>query len=191
MVWVGRVMSNGSKMSGALSEAPVTVSFGERFARSEQFNAIFKEGMTLVERTAAYLDGEGRREAKALKPPLNIAYANESMRLTTRLLELASWLLIRRSLRNGEITAEEAARKRTRLRLGAQGRPSQIMHFAELPPGLKSLIEESHQLGERIVQLDRAMVVAGVESDAAAANPVAMQIRRLEVAFSADPRRTS
>jgi regulator of CtrA degradation len=178
-------MNNGSKASGALNEAPVTVSFGERFARSEHFNEIFKAGMTLVERTAAYLEGEGRSEGRRLKPPLNIAYANESMRLTTRLLELASWLLIRRALRNGEITSDEAARKRTRLRLGSQGRPSQIMHFAELPAGLRGLIEESHLLAERIVQLDRAMLVTAGDSRATD-NPVAMQLQRLEMAFAAD-----
>ena len=184
-MWVGRVMNNGSKVSGALTEAPVTVSFGERFARSEQFNQIFKEGMTLVERTAAYLDGEGRSEARKLRPPLNIAYANESMRLTTRLLELASWLLVRRALRNGEITSDEAARKRARLRLGPQGQPSHIMHFAELPSGLRSLIEQSHLLADRIAQLDRAMIVAG-DGNPGATNPVGAQLRRLELAFTAE-----
>jgi regulator of CtrA degradation len=67
----------------------VTISFGERFAASDQFDAIFREGMALVERTAAYLDGPGRKEAKALPGPAAMLYASESMRLTTRLLELA------------------------------------------------------------------------------------------------------
>lgn len=60
--------------------------------------------MLLVETTAAYLDGPGRREAKLLKPPVSVLYATESMRLTTRLLDLASWLLVRRALKEGEIT---------------------------------------------------------------------------------------
>ena len=64
---------------------------GEHFAASDQFDAIFKEGMGLVERTAAYLDGPGRKEARALRGPVAVLYATESMRLTTRLLELASW----------------------------------------------------------------------------------------------------
>ena len=46
--------------------------------------------MGLVERTAAYLDGQGRKEARALRGPVAVLYATESMRLTTRLLELAS-----------------------------------------------------------------------------------------------------
>ena len=43
----------------------VTVSFGAEFARSEQFKTVFREGMALVEAAAAYLDGEGRKEARA------------------------------------------------------------------------------------------------------------------------------
>jgi len=175
-------MNSGYRASGALDEAPVAISFGERFAGSEQFNQIFKEGMALVERTAAYLEGEGRREARRLKTPFNIAYANESMRLTTRLLELASWLLIRRALRNGEITADEAARKRTRLRLDFGAQPESV-HFAGLPAGLRALIEESRQLWERIVKLDRAMLITGGDCGAGE-NPVAKQLERLELAFA-------
>ena len=42
----------------------VTVSFGAKFARSEQFKAVFREGMALVEAAATYLDGDGRKEAR-------------------------------------------------------------------------------------------------------------------------------
>ena len=73
--------------------------------------------MGLVERTAAYLDGQGRKEARALRGPVAVLYATESMRLTTRLLELASWLMIRRALKEGEITAKEARSKRERVKL--------------------------------------------------------------------------
>ena len=59
--------------------------------------------MALVEETAAYLDGQGRRESKKLNGTASVTYATESMRLTTRLLELASWLLIRRAVRDGDI----------------------------------------------------------------------------------------
>ena len=84
------------------------ISFGARFAASDQFDAVYKEGMALVERTASYLDGPGRKEAKGLQPPLTLTYATESMRLTTRLLELASWLMLHRALKDGEIDQQQA-----------------------------------------------------------------------------------
>ena len=175
-------MSKSSDFSGALGARGVTVSFGERFAHSEQFDAVFKEGMALVERTAAYLDGEGRREAKALKAPVSVTYASESMRLTTRLLELASWLLVRRGLKEGELTAAEAAKKRERIKLRPFGRPSHTPNYAELPSGLRGLIEESFALNDRIMQLDRA-----IEQPTAlpVPNPVASQMDQLHRAFGA------
>lgn len=174
-------MSNVFGASGARAFAPVTVSFGDRFAASEQFEQIFKEGMALVERTAAFLDGEGRHAQKRLAPAVSITYATESMRLTTRLLELASWLLVKRALRDGEITAEEAARKRAKIKFAGEGRASHVRNFEALPQGLQTLIVESFQLHDRIVQLDRAM--AGAPAVNGSANPVAAQIDRIERAF--------
>lgn len=179
-------MNNSSRVDGALPGSSTTVSFGERFQSSEQFDHIFKVGMALVERTAAYLDGPGRREAKALAGSVSVLYATESMRLTTRLLDLASWLLIRRSLKEGEISEEEAAKKRRRVKLQAFGRPAHVKGFGDLPEGLRTLIEESFLLHDRIVQLDRAMTTAR-DPDAVVerpSNPVAAQMTLLERAFA-------
>lgn len=183
-------MSTSSKSTTEPADAGVTVSFGEHFAASDQFDAIFKEGMTLVERTAAYLDGPGRKEARGLKGPVAVLYATESMRLTTRLLELASWLMIRRAVKEGEITADEARSKRERVRLKVAGRPQHVKGFTELPPGLRDMIEASYALNDRIIQLDRAMeVVVGMESPALRDNPVGAQVTRLEEAFALPRRR--
>jgi regulator of CtrA degradation len=176
-----------SSKSERSNEGGVAISFGERFQASEQFDAVFKEGMGLVERAASYLDGPGRAEAKLLKPPTSMLYATESMRLTTRLLEMASWLLIRRAAKEGEITAEEAEKKRQRLKLKSLGRPSHVRSFDELPSGLRELIEHSVALQDRIIQLDRAMsfnTEASPEAEqASAANPVIAQISLLQSAF--------
>jgi regulator of CtrA degradation len=180
---------HGSRTKG------VTISFGERFAASDQFDAIFREGMALVERTAAYLDGPGRKEAKTLPGPAAMLYASESMRLTTRLLELASWLMIRRSFKEGEITAQQLARKRERVRLTEPGRISHVKGFDTLPVGLQQLIKASFALNDRIVRLDLAMQVRVDEPDTAdeadrplVASPVQTQVKRLEHAFTGRPR---
>jgi regulator of CtrA degradation len=176
----------------------VTISFGERFAASDQFDAIFREGMALVERTAAYLDGPGRKEAKTLPGPAAMLYANESMRLTKRLLQLASWLMIRRDHKEGKIGADMMRRKLTGVSLTEPGRISHVKGFDTLPDGLRTLIVASFALNDRIVRLDLAMQVqtegqAGVPdavsgSTSAAASPVQAQVARLERAFSGRPR---
>ncbi len=188
-----RIMSNGSSVESLFAGKGETVSFGERFQASEQFDRVFSEGMALVERSAAYLDGDGRRESKGLPSQVTVLYATESMRLTTRLLELASWLLIRRALKEGEITPQEAEAKRARVKLQTLGRPAHTKGFEELPKGLRELIEASFMLHDRIVQLDRAMIPQAAEAgaDTPAVNPVANQISTLERAFSTGFRRAA
>lgn len=178
--WVHIVSSVASN-----SRSGETVSFADHFAASEHFDQIFKDGMALVERTAAYLDGAGRKDAKALSPAINVVYATESMRLTTRLLDLASWLLMRRALRAGEITQEEARVQRRRIRLGVVARPAHVKNFSELPRSLRSLIEESFALQDRIQRIDRALEAARTEQFDASTNPVGTQIAEIEAAFGA------
>lgn len=160
------------------------IRFGAKFAASEKFDLIYREGMSLVEKTAAYLDGPGRKEAKSLVAPVTLVYATESMRLTTRLLEIASWLMIYRALKDGEIDANQAAQRRQRVRLNPLGRPQHVKSYNDLPQGLRSLIEASFNLNDRIVQLDRS-VTSDKDADEVAptANPVMSQLAQLEAAF--------
>ncbi|HWB46051.1 MAG TPA: DUF1465 family protein [Hyphomicrobiaceae bacterium] len=184
-------MSTTEISTSGMTVPGTAISFGERFAASEQFDAIFKEGMGLVEKTAAYLDGPGRKEARTLRGPVAVLYATESMRLTTRLLELASWLMIRRALKAGEITADEAGAKRQRVRLRGPGRPAHVKGYSELPEGLRNLVEASFALNDRIIQLDRALQVVVTDPPVASDNPVGEQVTRLEEAFARRRRRAS
>ena len=50
-----------------------TVSFVQKLAASDAFKSLFKEGMSLVEESAAYLDGAGREESRKLPRPAALA----------------------------------------------------------------------------------------------------------------------
>jgi regulator of CtrA degradation len=131
------------------------VDFGRNFVTSDGFKGLFREGMLLVEDTAAYLDGPGRDEAKALPRHAALSYASESMRLTTRLMQIASWLLVQRAVAEGEITPNEALREKHRVRLSAQETASPAFDFNALPERLRELIGLSMRLHARIMHLDR------------------------------------
>lgn len=163
----------------------VTIPFPEKFALSPQFRALFDEGMTLVEDTANYLDGQGRAEARLLKPPLNVAYATESMRLTTRLMQLASWLLVRRALNRGEISPEQAANPPHKVAVVPIGRSTRIKGYDELPQRLRELIEASLKLHDRVIRLDQAMHSKKGTEPHPGAHPVGEHIEKLKLAFSA------
>ena len=174
--------SAGHASGNPAANSAEMISFGARFAASDQFDAIYKEGMDLVERTASYLDGSGRKEAKGLQAPLTLTYATESMRLTTRLLELASWLMLHRALKDGEIDQQQAALRRQRVKLAPIGRPSHVKGFDELPAGLRDLVRHSFALNDRITRLDHALT-STAEPAAPADNVVVAQVARLEAAF--------
>jgi regulator of CtrA degradation len=159
------------------------LSFGDRFTTSPRFTTLFREGMDLVEETAEYLDGAGRAESKHLTPPASQAYTSESIRLTTRLTQLASWLLVRRAIAAGEITAAEAHNHRHRVALSAQStvRPD---GFDELPETFRRLISESHRLHDRIMRLEHIFENSSIPANEAA-SPVDGQLARIKLAFPA------
>lgn len=151
------------------------------FASSDMFDRMFKEGMDLVEETAAYLDGDGRIEAKKLERISALAYASESMRLTTRLMQSASWLLVQRAVREGEMTAADA--RDPKYRLGARTVCSvsgEKLHA--LPARLENLLERSKRLYERVDRIESSLFDASVM---VSENPVNAQLIRLQAALSA------
>jgi regulator of CtrA degradation len=150
------------------------------FVSSELFERTFREGMELVETTAAYLDGEGRRDSKLLSRSGALAYAGESMRLTTRLMQVASWLLVQRAVREGELDPSEACQPR--YRLGAEAVCRQESSGTEdLPAGLLDLLAQSERLYERVMHLDRRMFLDAPAEEAP--NPVLSQLEKLQAAF--------
>jgi regulator of CtrA degradation len=150
------------------------------FARSELFERTFKEGMGLVEETAAYLDGPGRAAAKRLPRAAALAYAGESMRLTTRLMQVASWLLVQRALRDGEMPMAEASSEKYRLIARDAQPPAGFAAADELPEALRTLIARGSAIFERVRRLDQTMYDGG---DAGGANPVSDQMAKLQAAF--------
>ena len=94
-----------------------TIKLAERRIFSQSFKPLYNEGMSLVERAAEYLDGQGRAEAKKMSRLAATLYAAESMRLTTRLMQVASWLLLQRAANSGEMTRDQVASEKSKVRL--------------------------------------------------------------------------
>jgi regulator of CtrA degradation len=152
------------------------------FARSELFERTFQEGMELVEETASYLDGAGRQESKLLSRNAALAYAAESMRLTTRLMQVASWLLVQRAVREGDMPPTAACEDRYRLNEDTARGAEAEADRAGLPAGLTRLVDQAERLYERVRHLDQRMYVEAA-GDEAPANPVLSHLDRLKSAF--------
>ena len=148
------------------------------FARSELFERTFHEGMELVEETAGYLDGAGRQASKSLSRNAALSYASESMRLTTRLMQVASWLLVQRAVREGDMAPKAACEDRYRLNADEERAG---VDLADLPLELLELVDRAERLYDRVRHLDRRMYVEGPVEEGP--HPVLSQLDRLKQAF--------
>ena len=162
------------------------VSFSERLANSQVFTTLFRDGMALVEETATYLDGAGRQESKKLERSAALVYATESMRLTTRLMQLASWLLLHRAVKEGEMTLAQASKEKSKVRL-ATCEPGDAKSIALLPERLQELIARSTKLQGEVRRLDATMH-APAQLKVTIGNPVERQLGLLKAAFEQDGR---
>jgi regulator of CtrA degradation len=171
-------------MSEKRASEAVAVSFGERLAGSQVFATLFRDGMALVEETASYLDGSGRTESKRLERSAALVYATESMRLTTRLMQLASWLLLHRAVKEGEMTLAQANKEKSKVRL-ATCDPGDAKSIALLPEKLQELIGRSTRLQAEIRRLDATMH-APPPVRIEVTNPLERQWGLLKAAFERD-----
>ena len=171
------------------------VSFGARLAASQNFSRLFRDGMKLVVDTAAYLDGPGRQESKLLDRATSLAYATESMRLTTRLMQLASWLLLHRAVNEGDMSLAQANKERMRIKLSTeepppypppQAREGRVEETSTLPARLDDLIARSKKLTDQIRRLD-ATIHAQPPTASASHNPFEFQLGMLRAAFERRP----
>lgn len=149
-----------------------------KFTASELFQRLFREGIELVEETAAYLDGDGRSESRLLTRSAALSYASESMKLTTRLMQIASWLLVQRAVNEGNLEADVAFQSRYRLAT-REAKPEPLSN--DLPATLVDYVQRAERLYDRTYYLDQKMYVS-VE-DEAPINGVLSQIERLRAAF--------
>lgn len=165
------------------------VLLADRIMNSDGFDRLYREGMRLVEEAAAYIDGEGRADCVQLSAQIGEVYTSEAMRLTTHLMQLASWLMLQRAMRKGEMPREQVVAEKRRMHLDRlyadiSGENSDGSPWASLPERLLQLIQQTRSLHNRLLHVD-----CDIGSEPIAAfrnandNPVCEQISLLKTVF--------
>lgn len=152
------------------------------FASSELFMRVYDEVMRMVREAADYLELEAVIERKRMAGNMAPVFACESMRLTTRLMQVTAWLLAMRAVKNGELTREDFSTLNYRLgsREVCLGGP--VRGAALLPMRLTELLGVTRQLYERVLRLDEQLFYETGQTTGA--NPVIAQHSRIEQAFA-------
>jgi regulator of CtrA degradation len=177
----------GVSMNDSSKGSAKTIKLAERRVFSQSFKPLYQEGMGLVEQAAEYLDGKGRAEAKKLSRLAATLYAAESMRLTTRLMQVASWLLLQRAANSGEMTRDQVASEKSKVRLDTASANNDAAGWVELPKDFLDLVNRSLRLQALVRRMDEEIyggAVADVSPSSRRINPVSDQITLLNTAFA-------
>lgn len=150
------------------------------FTGGKLFDTVFARGMALVEETATYLDGPGRENSRTLPREAGLTYSAWSMELTTRLMQAASWLVMQKAVRDGEMRREDAAAKKYRIRRDEPPLDAEAQRDKGLPPRFLDLVSRAEALYEQICRLDEALY--GQKPAGVPQNPVIDQISQLQKA---------
>jgi regulator of CtrA degradation len=119
-------------------------------------DSLYTEAMLLADEARAYFDEGGRADRQALEPLARVSFSCESLKVTTRLMHVIAWLLMRKAIAAGEVREDERAESR---RLGhAAG--SDADATAMMPPAAVQLIAASIDLYDRVARIDREMYEA-------------------------------
>ncbi len=80
----------------------------------------------------------------------------EALRVTSRLTQVMAWLMLQRAVMAGEVTQEQAMAEDNLL----SGQDVCLVERDELdlPPALRSLLERSHRLYQRVSRLERMVL---------------------------------
>jgi regulator of CtrA degradation len=96
-------------------------------------------------------------------------------------MQLASWLLLHRAVREGEMTLHQANREKTKVKLTA-AEPGATDLIEKLPSQLQALIARSMELQAKVRRLDATMH-AEKKDNGAPGNPLMPHLDRLRAAF--------
>lgn len=189
---MNRRMQGGPRAgTTAPSETPggELVNLAERRVASPAFMGLFADGIALIDEAADYLDGIGRADSALLGRRLQTDYARQSRALSTRLMNLTSWLLLQRAVNDGDMSMADALAEGAKVDLGGDaGSPDAEAADPRLPGVLLELIARSFELQRQVRQLDTALrmrigVSATTVTEPRIGNGVAGQLGRLRSAF--------
>jgi len=160
-----------------------TVLIGPRLMASNSFSALYSQGMGLIEEVAAYLDGDWRSQSRAMAREAALVYATESMRLTTRLMQLASWLLLQRAVQEGELTADSARGEKSKVKFSATPSRRGGPGWDEMPEQFIEYVRKGDRLFERVMKFDALDRSEMPQSVTTGEDDIADQFARLHAAF--------
>ncbi|MDT7535896.1 DUF1465 family protein [Sphingobium sp. SA2] len=113
-------------------------------------DGLYLEAMLMADEARSYFDGRDVAEDGMDDPLRRVAFACESLKVTTRLMHIIAWLLSQRAWQRGEIGDADLSDEKYRLGKASESDPLLVATF---PFAARALIEASHDLYDRVARL--------------------------------------
>jgi regulator of CtrA degradation len=114
----------------------------------------FDEGVALTVEARNYIAYHEQSDRREFDLPHCLQVGYQHTRVSARLIQIMTWLLAMKALLAGEISPEQFASPQYVLGGGDECESPSGSDLAELPPGLRSLLQRTHALYCRIQRLD-------------------------------------
>jgi regulator of CtrA degradation len=137
------------------------------------FDRTYDEAFTLLVEARNYLTEAQHRVPAALPPQDRLVASCETMRLTSRLVQVMAWLLVQKAVHAGEIEDTDVDDPKRRLgghEICAEPGPWDV---SGLPKGLRGLLDRSLALYNRVARLDEMVHIRASQERERAAGETA------------------
>lgn len=121
------------------------------------FSHTYDEALALTVEARDYIAGDHDFDMSHVGFAERLYLSCETMRLTSRMTHIMSWVFFQRAAQEGEITLEEARKEECRLggAVICLGHDPDVIEV--LPSRLQDLMERSYKLYQRIARLDQML----------------------------------
>lgn len=143
-------------------------------------DGLYLEAMIMADEARAYFDGTASLDDGADDPLRRVAFACESLKVTTRLMHIIAWLLSQQAWQRGEI--EQIDMSDDKYRLGRASHTDAELSAA-FPFGARALIDASQELYGRVARLQDRLDAMGNAATTVLASPARALLDRLNTAF--------
>lgn len=122
------------------------------------FRKTYDEAFDLMVEARNYMTHEDRPERLRAGANTGLRMSCEAMRVTSRLTQVMAWLMMQRAVHEGEVDVAEALAEANRLSGGEVCLDESFTADQALPGNLRSLLDRSFRLYQRIARLEGQMV---------------------------------
>lgn len=141
---------------------------------------LYDEALRLADESRSYFARCSKDDRAELGPVDRVLYTAESLRISTRLMHVISWSMVRKAVAVGEMTPQEAMKPQCQLDDTDLCNGSDPRSLRKLPRAVVILTHRSLNIYKRALRLQNQVLETNDGEEALAENPVASMLQSLE-----------